>query len=233
MLLRFSRTTVFPFSVLALVFFSSCSEGKKQVSLKSETDSLAYVLGMGYADYLESIPVDVEVDVVLAGVRDAMEGENTLIPAADAAQLTSRLGQKIQMEQQKEKSAENKKAGEDFLEKNAKRPEVETTASGLQYEVIEKGEGPSPEATDSVRVHYRGTLLDGTEFDSSHKRGEPVAFALNRVIKGWTEGVQLMKVGSKYKFYVPSDLAYGERGAGGKIGPDETLVFEIELLEIL
>jgi FKBP-type peptidyl-prolyl cis-trans isomerase FkpA len=123
--------------------------------------------------------------------------------------------------------------GEDFLKENAKKEGVKTTASGLQYKVLKEGEGKSPTATDTVTVHYRGTLLDGTEFDSSYKRGEPAEFPLNRVIKGWTEGVQLMKEGSKFQFFIPSGLAYGERGTpGGPIGPNETLVFEIELLKV-
>ena len=124
--------------------------------------------------------------------------------------------------------------GEEFLKENAKKEGVKTTASGLQYKVIKEGEGKSPKATDTVSVHYRGTLLDGTEFDSSYKRNEPTQFPLNRVIKGWTEGVQLMKEGAKYQFFIPSQLAYGERGTpGGPIGPNETLIFDIELLKVL
>ena len=124
--------------------------------------------------------------------------------------------------------------GEEFLKENAKKEGVKTTASGLQYKVIKEGEGKSPKATDTVSVHYRGTLLDGTEFDSSYKRNEPTQFPLNRVIKGWTEGVQLMKEGAKYQFFIPAQLAYGERGGpGGGIGPNETLIFEIELLKVL
>lgn len=122
--------------------------------------------------------------------------------------------------------------GQQFLQENAKRDGVKTTASGLQYEVITEGKGKSPKATDEVLVHYRGTLLDGTEFDSSYKRNEPISFPLNQVIKGWTEGVQLMQEGAKYRFFIPSNLAYGSRGAGGAIGPDETLVFEVELLKV-
>ena len=122
--------------------------------------------------------------------------------------------------------------GVQFLAENAKKPEVKTTASGLQYEVITEGNGKSPKATDTVLVHYRGTLLDGKEFDSSYKRNEPIEFPLNRVIPGWTEGVQLMKEGAKYRFYIPSQLAYGSRGAGGAIGPDETLIFDVELLKV-
>jgi FKBP-type peptidyl-prolyl cis-trans isomerase FkpA len=128
---------------------------------------------------------------------------------------------------------DNKAAGEKFLAENGKKPTVKTTASGLQYEVLTEGKGAThPTATDNVTVHYKGTLLNGTEFDSSYSRNEPTSFPLNAVIPGWTEGVQLMTEGSKYKFYIPSALAYGENGAGGKIGPNEALVFEVELLKI-
>ena len=122
--------------------------------------------------------------------------------------------------------------GEAFLKENANKEGVKTTASGLQYKSLKEGTGPSPKATDTVLVHYRGTLLDGTEFDSSYKRNEPIEFPLNRVIPGWTEGVQLMKEGGKMQLFIPSKLAYGTRGAPGAIGPNETLIFEIELLKV-
>lgn len=122
--------------------------------------------------------------------------------------------------------------GSAFLEENAKKEGLKSTSSGLQYEVLVEGKGERPKSTDTVTVNYRGTLIDGTEFDSSYKRGEPISFPLNRVIPGWTEGLQLMPVGSKYRLFIPSDLAYGPRGAGGVIGPDETLIFEVELLGI-
>ena len=122
--------------------------------------------------------------------------------------------------------------GQAFLAENGKKEGITTTASGLQYKVLVAGSGKKPKATDTVKVHYRGTLLDGTEFDSSYKRKEPIEFGLNQVIRGWTEGVQLMSEGSKYEFYIPSNLAYGPRGAGGDIGPDETLIFEVELLAV-
>lgn len=127
--------------------------------------------------------------------------------------------------------AENKAAGEAFLAENAKKENIITTASGLQYKILTAGEGPSPSATTNVTVHYRGTTLDGDEFDSSYKRGTPASFPLNRVIAGWTEGLQLMNVGAKYRFFIPSDLAYGKRGAGSDIGPNETLIFEVELVK--
>ncbi|MCK5191830.1 MAG: FKBP-type peptidyl-prolyl cis-trans isomerase [Methylococcales bacterium] len=126
---------------------------------------------------------------------------------------------------------ENKAAGEAFLAENAKKEGITTTASGLQYEVLTQGEGPSPTATTSVTVHYKGTTLDGKEFDSSYSRNAPATFPLNRVIAGWTEGLQLMNVGAKYRFFIPSDLAHGKRGAGKDIGPNSTLIFEVELLK--
>ncbi len=125
---------------------------------------------------------------------------------------------------------ENKAAGEAFLAKNTKKENIKTTASGLQYEVLTKGEGKSPAATDTVTVHYKGTTLEGKEFDSSYSRNSPATFPLNRVIAGWTEGLQLMNVGAKYRFFIPSNLAYGERGAGADIGPNAALIFEVELL---
>jgi FKBP-type peptidyl-prolyl cis-trans isomerase FkpA len=122
--------------------------------------------------------------------------------------------------------------GAAYLQENARKPDVKSTPSGLQYKAITEGTGKNPKANDMVLVHYRGTLLDGTEFDSSYKRNEPIEFGLNQVIAGWTEGVQLMKEGAKYQFVIPSNLAYGRQGAGGVIGPDETLIFEVELLKV-
>ncbi|WAK04223.1 FKBP-type peptidyl-prolyl cis-trans isomerase [Methylobacter sp. YRD-M1] len=127
---------------------------------------------------------------------------------------------------------ENKAAGEAFLAENAKKPNIIKTASGLQYEILKKGEGATPSATDNVTVHYKGTTIDGNEFDSSYSRGEPATFPLNRVIPGWTEGVQLMQEGAKYRFYIPSELAYGAHGAGRLIGPNSTLIFDVELIKI-
>lgn len=130
-------------------------------------------------------------------------------------------------------AASPKERGEAFLKENGAKPDVKTTASGLQYKVITEGTGKQPTAANTVRVHYRGTLIDGKVFDSSYERGEPIEFPLGAVIKGWTEGLQLMKEGSKYQLFIPSGLAYGPRGAGGVIGPDEALIFEVELLKVL
>lgn len=127
---------------------------------------------------------------------------------------------------------ENKVAGEKFLAENGKNPGIVTTASGLQYQVLQEGNGASPKATDEVTVHYKGTTIDGKEFDSSYSHGAPATFPLNRVIPGWTEGVQLMKEGAKYRFFIPSQLAYGERGAGSRIGPNSALIFDVELIKV-
>ncbi len=144
----------------------------------------------------------------------------------------SKTMQEEQLKAREEAATKSKDEGAKFLAENAKKEGVKTTASGLQYEVLKEGTGTSPTKEDKVTVHYKGTLLSGEEFDSSYSRGEPVTFPLGNVIPGWTEGVQLMKPGAKYKFYIPSELAYGERGAGVKIGPNQTLIFEVELLEV-
>jgi len=218
----------------ALLGAVSCSGGSaKKVKLANETDSLAYVLGMGYADYLKTLPVDVNIDLVVAGIRDKTAGAALLIDREQATQVKIALGQRIEENKMKEISGKNVKDADQFLTANRSKPGVKETASGLQYEVVKEGKGPKPAATSTVKVHYVGTLIDGTEFDSSRRRGEPTTFPLNAVISGWTEGLQLMSVGSTYKLYLPAKLAYGDRGAPPKIGPGTALIFEVELLDIV
>lgn len=168
-----------------------------------------------------------DIDYLIAGLKAQIEGTTLLNMAETDAILNTFFDalQKVQFE-------ENIKKGEEFLAENAKREGVYTTASGLQYEILVEGNGPKPSATSTVKTHYEGTLLDGTVFDSSYQRGEPISFPLNGVIPAWTEGLQLMSVGSKYKLYVPYNLGYGERGAGQQIGPYETLIFVVELIDI-
>jgi len=169
------------------------------------------------------------------GIKDALAGAEPRLTFEERREVMTALTEELQKkhaEQAGTAGADNRKAGDEFLQANAKKQGVKTTASGLQYKVIKEGKGASPKATDSVTVHYSGTLIDGTEFDSSYKRGEPATFPLNGVIRGWTEGLQLMKEGAKYEFYIPSELAYGERGAGGAIGPNATLVFTVELISV-
>jgi FKBP-type peptidyl-prolyl cis-trans isomerase len=171
---------------------------------------------------------EVDYKLLLEGIKAQAEGEETLMTLDEAGAALSASQQKIN----EAKFAGVKASGATFLAENAEKEGVTTTESGLQYTVITEGEGVKPKATDTVTVHYRGTLLDGTEFDSSYSRDQPASFGLNQVIPGWTEGVQLMNIGSKYKFFVPYKLGYGDRGAGQSIGPYETLIFEVELLEI-
>lgn len=203
--------------------------------LDSETKQFSYVVGMDVGKSLKNLGTDLDLDTVIMAIRDVMGGEEVLLNEEQANQLKQSFFQKRQQEaaeQAKAQAAENREKGEAFLAENAQKEGVQTTESGLQYEVIEEGEGASPNADDRVTVHYTGTLIDGTVFDSSRERGEPATFALNQVIPGWTEGLQLMSEGGHYKFYIPSELAYGERGAGNVIEPGSTLIFDVELIEV-
>ena len=192
-------------------------------------DKISYAIGLSMGQNLMGSGVtSLEYADLAAGIKDVLEKNQPQISYQEAQQVLgkffSELEQKI--------AGEAKAAGEAFLAENAKREGVKVTESGLQYEVLEATIGQKPKATDKVRVHYEGTLIDGTVFDSSYKRGESITFGLNQVIKGWTEGLQLMSIGSKYKFYLPYQLAYGERGAGANIPPYAALIFTVELLGI-
>ena len=192
-------------------------------------DKVSYAIGLSMGQNLMGSGVtSLEYADLAAGIKDVLEKNQPQISYQEAQQVLgkffSELEQKI--------AGEAKAAGEAFLAENAKREGVKVTESGLQYEVIEATIGQKPKATDKVRVHYEGTLIDGTVFDSSYKRGESITFGLNQVIKGWTEGLQLMSIGSKYKLYLPYQLAYGERGAGANIPPYAALIFIVELLGI-
>jgi len=209
-------------------------------ALKSPLDSTSYAFGTSIGSGLKSTGLaTLNYEVLLKGLKDAFTNGKVLLTQQQAqesinAAITkaSAVKNKAETEANKIKYAPIMKEGQDFLEKNKTREGVKTTASGLQYEVLTAGTGIKPKATDSVLVHYKGTLLSGKQFDSSYDRGEPISFPLNRVIAGWTEGVQLMPAGSKYKFFIPYQLAYGERGAGADIPPYSTLIFEVELLKV-
>jgi len=196
--------------------------------LATDEAKVSYGLGMMIGESISRQYDDLDYDLLFEALKAQAEGEETLI-TIDEAQAAL---QEQQQAAAAAAAAENSAAGEAFLAENAAREEVTVTDSGLQYEVLTEAEGAKPAVDDAVSVHYVGTLMDGTEFDSSVSRGEPATFPLQGVIPGWTEGVQLMSVGSKFRFVIPSDLAYGDRGAGQAIGPGETLVFEVELLEI-
>ena len=202
--------------------------------LNTEEQKLGYIIGMDIGKSLRQQGTAVDLDSLIDAVRATYNGEELAMTEEEAAAVRKAFVEKRQAEQQAETSAagqSNLAEGEKFLAENKVKEGVQTTATGLQYKVETMGEGAKPIATDTVKVHYRGTLLDGTEFDSSYARNEPISFALNRVIAGWTEGVQLMPIGSKFLFYIAPDLAYGE-GGGGPIPPNSTLVFEVELLDI-
>lgn len=207
-----------------------------EVSLQSDDAKFSYAMGLDIGNNLKNMGVTIDGDALIDALKVALnEGEARMTPE-ETAKVKQAVFQKKQQQMQEKRLAEgkvNKKAGERFLAENGKKEGVKTTASGLQYEVISEGEGPQAKAADTVKVHYVGTLLDGSEFDSSVKRGAPATFPLNAVIPGWTEGLQLMSAGSKYRLFIPSALGYGERGAGNKIGPNSVLIFEVELLEIV
>lgn len=221
--------------VLCLGILACQSNTQDRVELKSPKDSLSYSIGMNVGQNLKMQGFDVNTAIVARGMNDILDSIPTLI-TEDQAQAILMSSQQQMMEKQQEvvkmQAEKSKTEGEIFLTENKKKEGVVTLPSGLQYRIITKGTGKKPSATDTVTVHYRGTLIDGTEFDSSIKRGQPATFALNAVIKGWTEGLQQMPMGSKYNLYIPPELAYGDRGAGNVIPPNSALIFEVELISI-
>src|SRR5213082_2175302 len=208
-------------SLLAFLLFGQ----DKSPQLKDQKDKVSYSIGMQIGFNLGRQKVDVNPDVLAAGIKDAIAGKPQLTP--DQVKDIMAQFEKDMEQKQKQLGEKNKTEGTKFLEENKKKAGVKTTASGLEYKVEKEGTGAQPKATDMVTVNYRGTLVDGTEFDSSYKRGQPATFPLNGVIKGWTEGLQLMKKGSKFQFVIPPNLAYGERAVGADIGPNSTLVFDV------
>ncbi len=209
----------------------------KYPGLATEKDQASYMVGMAMAKQMEPMKDDIDVDMLMKAIKSSLAGEKLLLTEEQASEIGASFGERMQAKQVAKMEADAKKNladGQKFLADNGKKPDIKTTASGLQYQVLMQGKGVKPTATDAVRVHYKGTLLDGTTFDSSYDRKEPAVFPLNQVAPGWAEGVQLMPVGSKYKLWIPSALGYGDKGTpGGPIPPNATLVFEVELLEIV
>jgi FKBP-type peptidyl-prolyl cis-trans isomerase FklB len=203
--------------------------------LKDQKDKASYSIGYDIGSTFKKQNVELNADALFAGFKDALAAKEAAL-SKEEREKTLEAFQKEMMEKQvaasKEAATKNAAEGEKFLAENKNKEGIKTTASGLQYKVLKEGSGPTPKETDTVVTNYKGTLLDGTEFDSSYKRNEPMTFPVNRVIKGWTEALQLMKPGAKYQLFIPSALAYGERGAGRDIGPNATLIFEVELLSI-
>ncbi|MBU2491466.1 MAG: FKBP-type peptidyl-prolyl cis-trans isomerase [Bacteroidetes bacterium] len=218
------------------VYSNIYSQDENNIQLKSEIDSLSYSIGYSIGQNIMAQGLEINRDTFAKAVLNALNKTAPVLSDDQMTQIIVSFQQKKMKERDnnlKTVGTKNKKEGEAFLEKNKKMPGVVTTASGLQYKVIEYGKGDSPKLEDKVKVHYQGTLIDGREFDSSYKRGEPIEFGLQGVIPGWTEALQLMHVGDKWELYIPSNLAYGEMQRSELIGPNTTLIFTVELLEII
>ncbi|MGB3976807.1 MAG: FKBP-type peptidyl-prolyl cis-trans isomerase [bacterium] len=198
-------------------------------------DKQSYGIGLDVGKNFLDSSIEIDIESFFQGFRDAYTNQNRKLTEEELTQVLEEFSKELaekRMEKQRKAAEDNKAAGKAFLDENAKKEGVKVTESGLQYKVIQEGTGKNPTAEDQVQVHYRGTLIDGTEFDSSYSRGEPAVFGVKQVIPGWTEAIMLMKEGSKYNVVIPSDLAYGVNGAGGVIAPNSTLVFDIELIKI-
>ena len=214
---------------------SGAGRTQAPLALKTQKDKFSYALGMNLGANLHKQSVPVDPNIMARGLKDALAGGKTLLTEEEARAAITTVQNDMREKQQAKMQVAggaNKKEGEAFLADNKSKEGVIALPSGLQYKVLKEGNGPKPTATDSVVCNYRGTLINGTEFDSSTKHGGPATFPVNGVIKGWTEALQLMPVGSKWQLFVPSDLAYAERGAGADIGPNATLIFEVELVSI-
>lgn len=202
----------------------------------TDIEKMSYALGMNIAGNISELPLKIDSAALIKALQTVLAGEEPALAQEEYAQNMQKFQQEVQSAGQKamkEAAENNRAAGKEFLAANAKKEGVKTTASGLQYMVLAEGNGPKPAKTSKVRVHYTGTLIDGKVFDSSVQRGEPAEFGLNQVIAGWTEGLQLMPTGAKYRFFIPAELAYGDRGAPGAIPPCAALIFDVELLAIL
>ncbi len=202
------------------------------VKLENDTDKISYTIGVQTGQGFKSADFEINIEMFVRGLRDVLADREPALSPEEMQQVMTDLRQRM-MAKIQEEIAKNLADGKAFLEENKKKPGVKVLPSGLQYRVIKEGTGRTPAATDKVKAHYRGTLLDGTEFDSSYKRNEPAEFAVNRLIPGWTEALQLMKEGSKWELFIPANLAYGQRGAPPRIPPNATLIFEMELIEVL
>jgi len=220
--------------ILCMVLAVSPVYGEEKTELKNEKDKLSYALGADMGNNLKKFEVDVNAEMYVKGMKDALSGGSVLLTEQEIKSTIMAMQKDLQAKQQekmKSQGEKNKKEGDAFLTENKKKEGVKILPSGLQYKVITEGKGKSPVATDTVTVHYKGTLIDGTEFDSSYKRNEPASFPVNGVIKGWTEALQLMKEGAKWQLFIPANLAYGESGRPS-IPANSVLIFEVELIKI-
>jgi FKBP-type peptidyl-prolyl cis-trans isomerase len=214
---------------------TSAARAQTPLTLKTPKEKASYAMGMNFGAGLRKQSIDIDPAILARGLRDAFSNGKTLLTEDEARAILTQLQSDLRKKQQdmaQQAGDANKKEGMAFLAANKSKDGIVALPSGLQYKVLQAGAGPKPAATDTVVCNYRGTLLDNAEFDSSYKRGQPATFPVNGVIKGWTEALQLMPVGSKWQLFIPAELAYGERGAGAQIGPNATLIFEVELLSI-
>jgi FKBP-type peptidyl-prolyl cis-trans isomerase FklB len=218
-------------TLLALGLTLSAAVAKEQPNLDTLQKKISYAVGRNIGDSLKKSGLEIDIDIFTAAVAETQAGSPDRMTDSEKMEVSATM-QKQQTEHAAKITNENKSKGQAFLAENAKQEGVTVLPSGLQYKVITAGTGKMPSSTESVTVHYRGTLIDGTEFDSSYKRGQPATFPVNGVIKGWTEALQLMHEGAKWQLFIPSNLAYGERGAGANIGPHATLIFDVELIKI-
>lgn len=221
-------------SVFNLMATDNSTNNQSSV-FKTQMEKVSYCIGLDIGQNLKSQNIDVKMDNLMQGLKDSITGTKALLSDKEIKEVMEAFQKEMAAKQEmqlKDLAIKNKKEGEEFLTKNKKNKDVKTLPSGLQYKIITQGKGKTPKATDTVEVNYRGTLINGTEFDSSYKRNKSVEFVVNEVIQGWAEALQIMPIGSKWEVCVPSDLAYGEQGAGALIGPNSTLCFTIELLSI-
>jgi FKBP-type peptidyl-prolyl cis-trans isomerase FklB len=227
--MNYALTAIFSISFLINICFAA-----EKVELKGQKDKESYSLGYQFGQSLKAQGLDIDLEVYASGIQDALGGKNPSLSQEEMQKTVSELQQRMVAARQKElkeKAEKNLAEGKAFLEENKKKEGVKTLPSGLQYKVLAEGSGKTPKAADSVTVNYKGTLINGTEFDSSYKRGNPTTFQVGKVIKGWTEALQLMKEGSKWQLFIPPELGYGERGAG-PVPPNSTLIFEVELISV-
>ncbi len=222
-------------AVLGFTLLAGQVYAEEQTALKSEKEKVSYIIGVNIGRNLKAQSIEVDPDLITKGLKDSISGAKLLMTDDEIKATMTAFQQEMMQkheEETKKLAEKNKAEGEKFLAENKKKEGVKVLPSGLQYKVITEGKGKTPKLTDTVTVNYKGTLVDGTEFDSSYKRGQPATFPVNGVIAGWTEALQLMKEGSKWEVFIPANLAYGDKGAGNVIGPNATLIFEVELISV-
>jgi FKBP-type peptidyl-prolyl cis-trans isomerase FklB len=222
-------------AVIGIILLTSQVSAQESQTLKSQKEKISYIIGMDLGNNFKKQAVDIDPDSLVRGVKDALSGAKPQLSDQEAREAMTSFEKEMRTKQEeirKTVGEKNQKEGAQFLAENKSKEGVQTLPSGLQYKVITPGKGKKPQLTDTVTAHYRGTLIDGTEFDSSYRRGQPANIPVGGVIRGWTEALQLMEEGAKWQLFIPSNLAYGERGAGQAIGPNATLIFEVEVISI-